>query len=258
MSPAGPHHLQDLYEAGGVYAVMRELKKKDLLNLECTTVTRRSIGTNISQEYPVIERDDVIKPVDSPYHAEGSLAILKGNICPEYAVCKRTAIPQKMWKFTGTARCFDSEEEASEAVYSGIVKKGDAVIIRYEGPIGGPGMRENHLTTAAIVGMGLGEDVALITDGRFSGATRGPAIGHVSPEAAAGGPIAIVQDGDKITIDINERMLRLELSDEEIRERLKHWEKPDPKETEGYLALYSKLVTSASTGAVFKDINEVG
>jgi len=254
MSPAGPHHLQDLYEAGGVYAVMRELRKKDLLNLDCVTVTGQSIGKNIEREYPVIERDDVIKQINKPYHQEGSLAILSGNICPEHAVCKRTAIPEKMWNFTGTARCFDSEEEASEAVYSGKVQKGDVVVIRYEGPIGGPGMRENHLTTAALVGMGLGEDVALITDGRFSGATRGPAIGHISPEAAAGGPIAIVKDGDKISIDIYERKINLELKDAEIKERLKNWKKPAPKVKEGYLALYSKLVTSASTGAVFKDI----
>ena len=254
MSPAGPHHLQDLYEAGGVSAVMRELNKKNLLNSDCITVSGKKLKDVISVDYPFTERGDVIRTLDNPYHESGSLALLKGNICPEYAVCKRTAIPDSMWKFKGKAVCFDSEEEASDAVYAGRVKKGDVVVIRYEGPIGGPGMRENHLTTAALCGMGLDKDVALITDGRFSGATRGPAIGHISPEAAAGGPIAVVKDGDKIELDITNYSLHLDLSDKEIEKRLSEWNKPEPKVKSGYLKLYSQLVTSASTGAVFKDI----
>jgi dihydroxy-acid dehydratase len=257
MSPAGPHHLQDLYMGGGVSAVMRELNKKNLLKTDLITVTGKTLGENMQIDYPMTERDDVVRSVENPYHETGSLAILSGNLCPEKAVCKRTAIPKEMWKFRGTAKCFSCEEDASAAVYSGKIKKGDALIIRYEGPKGGPGMRENHLTTAAICGLGLDKDVALITDGRFSGATRGPAIGHVSPEAAAGGPIAIIEDGDIITLDIENKQLNVELSDAEIKDRLSKWKKPAPNVTTGYLAYYAKLVTSASTGAVLRDISEL-
>lgn len=250
MSPAGPHHLQDLYEAGGVSAVMKELTRKKLLNTGVMTVGLKTVGQVI--ENACIERDDVIRTVDNPWHATGGIAILAGNLAPEGAAVKRTAVAPEMWKHVGPARVFDLEEDAQKAIYSGAIKEGDIVVIRYEGPKGGPGMREMLIATSALVGMGLDKNVAIITDGRFSGATRGPAIGHISPEAAEGGPIALLQDGDIIEIDINAKKLEVHLSEEELEQRKLNWCPPKPKVEKGYLYYYSKLASSASKGAVFK------
>ncbi|MDD3073459.1 MAG: dihydroxy-acid dehydratase [Eubacteriales bacterium] len=250
MSPAGPHHLQDLYEAGGVSAVMKELARKKLINTGVMTVGLKTVGQVI--ENACIERDDVIRTVDNPWHATGGIAILAGNLAPEGAAVKRTAVAPEMWKHVGPARVFDLEEDAQKAIYSGAIKEGDVVVIRYEGPKGGPGMREMLIATSALVGMGLDKNVAIITDGRFSGATRGPAIGHISPEAAEGGPIALLQDGDIIEIDINAKKLEVHLSQEELEQRKLNWCPPKPKVEKGYLYHYSKLASSASKGAVFK------
>ena len=247
LSPAGMHHMQDLDEAGGISAVMHELSRKNLIHLDALTVTG-TIGDRIKDAQ--ILRPDVIRTVDNPYRKTGGIAILKGNLCPDNAVVKESAVQEDMLAYKGTAKCFNSEEEAIEAITGGKIKDGDVVVIRYEGPKGGPGMREMLNPTAVIAGMGL--KVALITDGRFSGATRGACIGHVSPEAMAGGPIAYVEDGDIIDIDIPARKLNVLISDEEMAKRKAAWVRPEPKVKTGYLSRYAKLTTSANTGAVLE------
>ncbi|MBI4619337.1 MAG: dihydroxy-acid dehydratase [Desulfobacterales bacterium] len=251
LSPAGPHRLQDLNEAGGVPAVMAELAKLGLINQDVITVTGKNLRENL-KGVEVIDKN-VIRPVENPYHKEGGIAILKGNLAPDGAVVKQSAVAPEMLKSQGKARVFDSEEEAVESILAKKIKPGDIVVIRYEGPKGGPGMREMLTPTSAIAGMGLDKDVAIITDGRFSGGTRGAAIGHISPEAAEGGLIAFVENEDVIEIDIPNKRLTLKVSDEEIEKRKRGWKAPEPKIKEGYVYRYSKLVTSASTGAVFKD-----
>jgi dihydroxy-acid dehydratase len=251
MSPAGPHHLQDLYEAGGVPAVMKELAQLGLIHEDARTVLGISIGGIAASA--AVRRPDVIRPVDNPYHAQGGIAVLRGNLAPECAVVKRSAVAQEAWYHKGPARVFDSEEAAEEAIFGHRINKGDVVVIRYEGPMGGPGMREMQMATAALVGLGLGKDVALITDGRFSGATRGIAIGHISPEAMAGGPIAVVREGDTIEVDIPGKKLNLLIPDSELQARLDAWRPPTPRVKKGYLNAYSRLATSASTGAVFRE-----
>lgn len=247
LSPAGTHHMQDLNEAGGVCAVMHELSKKGLIHLDALTVTG-TVEDRIKNSE--IQRADVIKTVEAPYRPTGGIAILQGNLASDYAVVKASAVTEDMLCYKGTAKCFNSEEEAIEAITGGKIKDGDVVVIRYEGPKGGPGMREMLNPTAVIAGMGL--KVALITDGRFSGATRGACIGHVSPEAMAGGPIAYLEDGDIIDIDIPNRKLNVLISDEEMDKRKANWVKPEPKVKTGYLSRYAKLTTSASTGAVLE------
>ena len=247
LSPAGTHHMQDLDEAGGITAVMHELAKKNLLHLDALTVT----GTVADRiEGAEIQRPDVIHSVDNPYRATGGIAILQGNLCPDYAVVKASAVAEDMLVYKGKAKCFDSEEDAINAIMANEIHDGDVVVIRYEGPKGGPGMQEMLNPTAAITGAGL--KVGLITDGRFSGASQGACIGHISPEAMEGGPIALIEDGDIISIDIPNRKLELEVSDEELAKRRANWKKPEPKIKTGYLARYAKLTTSASTGAVLK------
>ncbi|MDD3839906.1 MAG: dihydroxy-acid dehydratase [Clostridia bacterium] len=250
LRPSGPYHIQDLYKAGGIQALMKELSKKDLLKLDAMTVTGHTVGENI-EDAAVLDRK-VIRDIDNPYSNTGGIAVLKGNLAPDGAVVKRAAVAKEMLVHQGPARVFESEEQAIKAIYDGKIQKGDVIVIRYEGPKGGPGMREMLSPTSAIAGMGLDKDVALITDGRFSGATRGASIGHVSPEAMEGGPIAVVKEGDIISIDIPDGKLDIRLSDEEIKNRLKGWKAPEPKINKGYLSRYAKLVTSASTGAVFK------
>ena len=251
LSPAGTSHLEDLHRAGGIPAVMSELAREDLLNLKVMTVTGKSVRENIFNS-KVLD-NEVIRPIEKPYSAEGGLAILKGNLAPEGAVVKQSAVAPEMLKHTGAARVFESEEEAMAAILKKKVRKGDVLVIRYEGPKGGPGMREMLSPTSAIVGIGLDKEVALLTDGRFSGGTRGAAIGHISPEAAEGGPIAIVHNGDIIEIDIPKKELNLKLTPEEIKKRLSLWKAPQPKVKEGYLYHYSKNVLSASTGAILKE-----
>lgn len=247
LAPAGHHYVEELDEAGGVYAIMNELSKKGLVNLDCMTCTGKTVGENIAN-CPV--RDyDVIRSVDDPYSVTGGIAVLRGNLAPDSCVVKRSAVAPEMLAHSGPARVFDSEEEAMAAITGGSIKAGDVVVIRYEGPKGGPGMREMLNPTSAIMGMGLGSDVALITDGRFSGATRGAAIGHVCPEAADGGIIGIVQDGDIISIDIPANKINLEVPQEEIDRRMASFV-PKTKELSGYLKRYSKLVSSAAEGAV--------
>jgi dihydroxy-acid dehydratase len=247
LSPGGTHHLQDLNEAGGVSAVMNELSRRGLIHTDALTVT----GTVADRiENANIARPDVIRSVDDPYRKTGGIAILKGNLAPECAVVKESAVADDMLVFKGVARVFDSEDDAIEAILGKKIKDGDVVVIRYEGPQGGPGMKEMLNPTAVITGMGL--KVALLTDGRFSGATRGACVGHVSPEAMAGGPIALIRDGDTIKLDIPGRMLNLEVSDSELAARKQAWVKPPAKVTGGYLARYARMVTSASTGAVLK------
>lgn len=250
MSPAGSHHLQDLHEAGGVTAVMKELAGKGLIKTEAFTVSLRSIGEIIEGAW--IERSDVIRSVDNPWHTTGGIAILKGNLAPDGAVVKQAAVAQEMWQHKGPARVFDTEEDAQAAIFSGQIQKGDVIVIRYEGPKGGPGMREMLIATSALVGMGLDKEVAIITDGRFSGATRGPAIGHISPEAAEGGPIALLKDGDMIEIDIGQKKLSVQLSPQELEQRKADWRPPKPKVIKGYLYHYSRLAASASKGAIFR------
>lgn len=250
LSPAGSNHIEDLYEAGGVAAVMNELSKKNLLNLDTITVTGKTQGENI--EGKLVLNNDVIRAIENPYGETGGIAILKGNLALNGAVVKRSAVLPEMLVHKGPARVFDSEEESIKAITSGKIKKGDVVVIRYEGPKGGPGMREMLSPTSAIVGMGLDRDVALITDGRFSGATRGAAIGHIAPEAAEGGLIALVEEGDIISINIPEGELTLEVSPEEIKKRREGLKDFEPKVKEGYLYRYSKLVSSASEGAILK------
>ena len=248
LAPAGDTFMEDLDQAGGVYAVMKELTKKNLLHTDVMTVTGKTMGENLEG----IENlnPDVIRPIDNPFSQTGGIAVLKGNIAPDGCVVKQSAVAPEMMVHEGPARVFDSEEDAIDAIYNKKINPGDVVVIRYEGPKGGPGMREMLNPTSAIVGMGLGESVALITDGRFSGATRGAAIGHVSPEAAAGGNIALVNEGDLISIDIKNCSISVKVSDEELEERRKAWVAPEPKIKTGYAARYAKLVTSADKGAV--------
>lgn len=250
LSPGGTHHIIDLNEAGGISAVMHELDKLKLISKSCLTVTGKTIGQTIKDA--VVTRPDVIHPVDAPYRKTGGIAVLKGNIAPECSVVKESAVAEEMLKHTGPAKVFDSEDEAIAAICGRKIEKGDVVVIRYEGPKGGPGMREMLNPTSVLAGMGLDKDVALLTDGRFSGATRGACIGHISPEAREGGNIALLQDGDIIEIDIPNRTLNVKLSEAELAERRKNWVCPPPKVKSGYLARYAALVTSAATGAVLK------
>lgn len=250
LAPSGNHFVEDLYAAGGVYAVMKELSKANLLKTDCPTVTGKTIGENISNA--VNMNPNVIRPIDNPYSKTGGIAVLKGNLAPNGSVVKRSAVAEKMLVHEGPARVFDSEDETIKAILSGSINKGEVVVIRYEGPRGGPGMREMLMPTSVLAGMGLDADVALITDGRFSGATRGACIGHVSPEAAEGGTIALVEDGDIIAIDMKACTLTLKVSESELENRRKAWVCPQPKISTGYLARYSKFVTSASEGAVLK------
>ena len=250
LAPAGPTYIEDLNEAGGIYAVMKEISKKGLLNLDCMTVTGRTVGENIKD--CVNKNPEVIRPVENPYSQTGGIAILKGNLAPDSAVVKRSAVAPEMLKHEGPARVFDCEEDAIDAIKGGRIVAGDVVVIRYEGPKGGPGMREMLNPTSAIAGMGLGSTVALITDGRFSGASRGASIGHASPEAAVGGPIALVEEGDIISIDIDNHKLNVLVSDEEMAARKARWQPRTPQVTTGYLARYASLVTSAERGAVLQ------
>ena len=251
LAPAGPTYIEDLNEAGGVYAVMNELDKKGLLNTDLITVTGKTVGENIAG--CVNRNPEVIRPVGNPYSETGGIAVLKGNLAPDSAVVKRSAVVPEMMVHEGPARVFDCEEDAIAAIKGGRIVAGDVVVIRYEGPKGGPGMREMLNPTSAIAGMGLGSSVALITDGRFSGASRGASIGHVSPEAAVGGPIALVEEGDTIRIDIPANKLELAVSEEVLAERRKNWKPREPKITTGYLARYANMVTSGNTGAVLKN-----
>ena len=250
LAPAGPTYMEDLNEAGGVYAVMKELADAGLLHTDCMTVTGKTVGENIKDA--VNKNPEVIRPLDNPYSKTGGLAVLKGNLAPDGGVVKRSAVVEEMMVHEGPARVFDCEEDAIAAIKGGRIVAGDVVVIRYEGPKGGPGMREMLNPTSAIAGMGLGSSVALITDGRFSGASRGASIGHVSPEAAVGGPIALVEEGDIISIDINNNSLNVLVSDEELAERRKKWQPREPKVTTGYLARYAALVTSGNRGAVLE------
>jgi dihydroxy-acid dehydratase len=247
MSPGGTYHMQDLDEAGGISAIMKELTKLGLIHTDCLTVTG-TIGERI--EHAEIENHEVIHSVDNAYMNKGGIAILKGNLAPHGAVIKESAVDPDLLVYEGTAKCFDSEESAIKAITGGKIHEGDVVVIRYEGPKGGPGMREMLNPTAVITGMGL--KVALLTDGRFSGASRGACIGHISPEAMEGGPIGLIHDGDRISIDIPQRKLELLVSDEELEKRRKEWKQPEPKVKTGYLSRYARLVTSANTGAVLK------
>ena len=248
LAPAGPTYMEDLNEAGGVYAVMNELNKLGLLHTDCMTVTGKTVGENIKD--CVNLNPEVIRPVENPYSKTGGLAVLTGNLAPDGSVVKRSAVVPEMMVHEGPARVFECEEDACEAILSGKIKEGDVVVIRYEGPKGGPGMREMLNPTSEIAGMGLGSTVALITDGRFSGASRGASIGHVSPEAAVGGPIALVEEGDIIKINIPENRLELAVSDEELARRKAGWTPREPKVKTGYLARYASMVTSGNRGAI--------
>ncbi len=250
LAPAGPTYMEDLNEAGGVYAVMKELADIGLLNTDCMTVTGKTIGENIANA--VNMNEEVIRPVSNPYSKTGGLAVLKGNLAPDGSVVKRSAVVEEMMVHEGPARVFDSEEDAIEAILGGKIKEGDVVVIRYEGPKGGPGMREMLNPTSAIAGMGLGSTVALITDGRFSGASRGASIGHVSPEAAVGGPIALVEEGDIISINIPEMKLDIKVNDEEMAKRKEAWQPREPKVKTGYLERYCAMVTSGNRGAILE------
>jgi dihydroxy-acid dehydratase len=249
--PAGPHSLQELHEAGGIPALMAELTKSKGLDTRVLTATASTLAENLKRQ--AILDPEVIRPITHPYHAEGGIAVLFGNLAPEGAVVKQSAVAPEMLKHRGPARVFNSEPAAQKAILGRKIRKGDVVIIRYEGPKGGPGMQEMLSPTAAIIGMGLGKEVALITDGRFSGGTQGAAIGHVSPEAASGGPLALVREGDIIAIDIPNKKISLEISSEELERRRKKWKPQPPKIKSGYLYRYSQLVTSGSTGAVFRE-----
>ena len=250
LAPAGPTYMEDLNEAGGVYAVMKQLADKGLLNTDCMTVTGKTIGENIANS--VNKNPEVIRPMDNPYSTTGGLAVLKGNIAPDGSVVKRSAVVPEMLVHEGPARVFDCEEDAIAAIKGGKIVAGDVVVIRYEGPKGGPGMREMLNPTSAIAGMGLGSSVALITDGRFSGASRGASIGHVSPEAAVGGPIALIEEGDIISIDIPNVSINVKVSDDELKNRRAKWQPREPRVKTGYLARYEKMVTSGDKGAVLK------
>ena len=250
LAPAGHTYIEELNEAGGVYAVMNELNKKGLLHTDLITATAKTVGENI--EGCVNRDENVIRPIENPYSEVGGIAVLKGNLAPDTAVVKRSAVVPEMLVHEGPARVFDCEEDAIAAIKGGKIVAGDVVVIRYEGPKGGPGMREMLNPTSAIAGMGLGSSVALITDGRFSGASRGASIGHVSPEAAVGGPIALVEEGDIIKIDINANTLDIDVSDEELERRRANWKPREPKITTGYLARYASLVTSGNKGAILE------
>ncbi len=250
LAPAGPTYMEDLNEAGGVYAVMQELTKKNLLHTELMTVTGKTVGENIAG--CVNRNPQVIRPVENPYSETGGIAVLKGNLAPDSGVVKRSAVVPEMMVHEGPARVFDCEEDAIQAIKGGKIVAGDVVVIRYEGPKGGPGMREMLNPTSAIAGMGLGSSVALITDGRFSGASRGASIGHVSPEAAVGGPIALVEEGDLIRINIPENRLELAVSEEELAARKAKWQPREPRVTTGYLSRYAKMVTSGNRGAILE------
>ena len=250
LAPAGYHYIEELNEAGGVYAVMNELNKLGLLHTECMTATGKTVGENIKG--CVNKNPEIIRPVENPYSKTGGIAVLKGNLAPDTAVVKRSAVVPEMQVHEGPARVFDCEEDAIEAIRGGKIVAGDVVVIRYEGPKGGPGMREMLNPTSAIAGMGLGSSVALITDGRFSGASRGASIGHVSPEAAEGGPIALVEEGDLIRFNIPEHKLELAVSDEELAHRKAAWTPREPKVTTGYLKRYAKMVSSANKGAILE------
>lgn len=250
LAPAGPTYMEDLNEAGGVWAVMKELTKKDLLNLDCMTVTGKTVGENIAN--CVNKNPEVIRPIENPYSQTVGLAVLTGNLAPHGGVVKRSAVCEEMMVHEGPARVFDCEEDAIAAIKGGKIVAGDVVVIRYEGPKGGPGMREMLNPTSAIAGMGLGSSVALVTDGRFSGASRGASIGHISPEAAVGGPIALVEEGDMIRINIPETKLELAVSEEELAARRAKWQPREPKVTTGYLARYASMVTSGNRGAVLE------
>ena len=250
LAPAGFTYMEDLNEAGGVYAVMNELNKKGLLYTDLITVTGKTVGENIAN--CVNKNPDVIRPIDHPYSETGGIAVLKGNIAPDSCVVKRSAVVPEMMVHEGPARVFDCEEDAIAAIKGGKIVAGDVVVIRYEGPKGGPGMREMLNPTSAIAGMGLGASVALITDGRFSGASRGASIGHVSPEAAVGGPIALIEEGDIIKIDIPANTINVDVSDEELAKRRENWQPREPKVTSGYLARYASMVTSGNRGAVLE------
>lgn len=250
LAPAGPTYMEDLNEAGGVYAVMKELADIGLLNTDCMTVSGKTIGECIATAYN--KDEEVIRPVDKPYSKTGGLAVLSGNLAPDGSVVKRSAVVDEMLVHEGPARVFDCEEDAIAAIKGGKIVPGDVVVIRYEGPKGGPGMREMLNPTSAIAGMGLGSSVALITDGRFSGASRGASIGHISPEAAVGGPIALIEEGDIISIDIDACTINVKVSDEELAKRKEAWTPREPKVTTGYLARYAKMVTSGNRGAVLE------
>ena len=254
LAPAGPTYMEDLNEAGGVYAVMNELSKKNLLHMDLITATGTTVTENISG--CINKNPEVSRPAENPYSQTGGIAVLKGNLAPDSGVVKRSAVVPEMMVHEGPARVFDCEEDAIAAIKGGKIVAGDVVVIRYEGPKGGPGMREMLNPTSAIAGMGLGSSVALITDGRFSGASRGASIGHVSPEAAVGGPIALVQDGDIIRVDIPANKLDMLVSEEELAKRKAAWTPREPKVTTGYLARYEKLVTSGNKGAIL-DVNQL-
>ena len=254
LAPAGPTYMEDLNEAGGVYAVMKELDSLGLLYTDLPTVTGKTVGENIKNA--LNRNPEVIRPVDNPYMKQGGIAVLKGNLAPETGIVKQSAVVPEMMVHQGPARVFDCEEDAIEAIKGGKIVEGDVVVIRYEGPKGGPGMREMLNPTSAIAGMGLGSTVALITDGRFSGASRGASIGHVSPEAAVGGPIALVEEGDIIKIDIPNNSLNVDISDEEMEKRRARWQPREPRIKDGYLLRYAALVTSGNRGAVL-DINQI-
>lgn len=250
LAPAGHHYMEELNEAGGIYAVMNELNKKNLLYTDLITATGKTVGENI--EGCVNKDTEIIRPIDNPYSATGGIAVLRGNIAPDSCVVKRSAVVPEMLVHEGPARVFDCEEDAIAAIKGGKIVAGDVVVIRYEGPKGGPGMREMLNPTSAIAGMGLGSSVALITDGRFSGASRGASIGHVSPEAAVGGPIALIEEGDIVKIDIPANTINVDVSDEVLAERKAKWQPREPRVTKGYLARYAKMVTSADKGAVLE------
>ncbi len=249
--PGGPHSLQQLDEAGGVPAVIFELSKKNIIHLDVMTVTGKTLGENLSR---VQVRDhEIIRPTDNPYHVKGGIAVLYGNLAPDGAVVKQSAVADEMLVHEGPARVFNSEDEAQTAILGAKINPGDVVVIRYCGPKGGPGMPEMLSPTSAIIGMGLGKSVALLTDGRFSGGTQGACLGHISPEAAVGGPIGLVKEGDIIHIDIPAKKIELKVDNAELENRRKEWQPPEPKITSGYIARYTKLVTSGSTGAILKD-----
>ena len=254
LAPAGPTYMEDLNEAGGVYAVMNELSKKGLLYEDQITVTGKTVGENIKDVHNL--NPEVIRPISNPYMAQGGIAVLKGNIAPDTGIVKQSAVVPEMMVHEGPARVFDCEEDAIKAIKGGDIVPGDVVVIRYEGPKGGPGMREMLNPTSAIAGMGLGDSVALITDGRFSGASRGASIGHVSPEAAVGGPIALIEEGDIIKIDIPNNSLNVDVTDEELAKRKEKWQPREPKITDGYLRRYAALVTSGNRGAVL-DVDQL-
>ena len=250
LAPAGRHYVEELNEAGGIPAVMKEIDKLGLLKTDLITCTGKTVAENIANA--VNKNPEIIRPIENPYSKTGGIAVLRGNLAPDSCVVKRSAVAPEMLKHSGPARVFDCEEDAMEAINSGKIKEGDVVIIRYEGPKGGPGMREMLNPTSAIVGRGLGNTVALITDGRFSGATRGAAVGHVSPEAAVGGNIALIEEGDIIDIDINANTINFRVSDEELAKRRAAWKPCQSKITTGYLARYASLVTSGNRGAILE------